>query len=136
LRTLTQTLMRLARRGDIERFRAFVASDSFMRAFAGLDPGRRQTAMRCYGKAQALCEAKTRHPLVQPRTIDAKRAHKADWSDPAMRARLADAYARAGGDDEQAARIMGLSTGSCRLARKRHLYAAAAIPTRRPRSGS
>jgi hypothetical protein len=42
-----------------------------------------------------------------------------------MRAKLADAYAVAGGDDEKAARILGVSLGSARLARKRHLDPAA-----------
>ena len=82
--------------------------------------------MRCYAKAATLCEAKAAHPLVQPRPIDAKRTQKVNWRDPAMRAKLANAYARAGGDDEKAARILGVSLGSARLAKKRHLDAAAA----------
>jgi hypothetical protein len=49
-----------------------------------------------------------------------------------MRAKLANAYARAGGDDEQAARIMALSPGSCRLARKRHLPAATDLNEKAP----
>jgi hypothetical protein len=65
---------------------------------------RRQTAMRCYGKAATMCEAKAQHPLVRPKSIDAKRAQKANWSDPAMRDKLAVAYAVAEGDDEKAAR--------------------------------
>jgi hypothetical protein len=133
LRVLTQTLMRIARNGDVERFRAFVASDSFMRAFAGLDPGRRQSAMRCYGKAEALCETKARHPLVPPRRIDAERALKVSWSDPAMRTKLVDAYAVAAGDDEKAARILRVSLGAARLARKRHLNSAT---TRRAQNAS
>jgi hypothetical protein len=42
-----------------------------------------------------------------------------------MRAKLANAYARAGGDDENTARILGVSLGSPRLAKRRHLGAAA-----------
>ena len=34
-----------------------------------------------------------------------------------MRAKLANAYARAGGDDEKAARILGVTLGSARLAK-------------------
>jgi len=60
-------------------------------------------------------------PLVRPGPIHAKRAQKANWSDPAMRAKLAGAYAMAGDDDEKAARILGVSLGSARLAKKRHL---------------
>src|SRR5215475_11020367 len=71
LRTLTQTLMRLARRGDVEALREYLSSHMFMAAFSGLDPNRRQSAMRCYGRAEALCEARARHPLVQPKPIDA-----------------------------------------------------------------
>ena len=126
LRVLTQTLMRLARIGDVGEFRAYVRSDSFLADFTGLDPGRRQSAMRCYAKAEALCEAKAAHPLIQPRPIDAKRAQKSNWSDPKMRAKLAGAYDVAGGDDEKAARILGVSLGSARLAKKRHLDAATA----------
>jgi hypothetical protein len=42
---------------------------------------------------------------------------------PVMRARLANAYVRAGGDDEKAARILGVTVGSARLAKRRHLNA-------------
>jgi hypothetical protein len=120
---LTQTLMRLARNGDVEGFSAYVRGDAFLAAFSGLKPGRRQSAMRCHARAEALCEAKARHPLVQPRPIDAKRTQKVNWRDPAMRAKLAAAYAAAGGDDERAARMLRVSLGSARLAKKRHLDA-------------
>ena len=125
LKSISTALKRLARNGDVEGFRAYVRSDAFLKAFAGLDPDRRQSAMRAYAKAEALCEAKARHPLVKPKPIDAKRAEKVDWSDPVMRTKLADAYARVGGDDEKAARILGVTLGSARLAKKRHLGPAA-----------
>jgi hypothetical protein len=102
LRVLTGKLMRLARNGDVEGIRAYVRSDAFLAAFGGLDPRHRQTAMRCHFRAEALGEAKARHPLVPPRPIDAKRTQKVNWNDPAMRAKLAAAYAKAGGDDERA----------------------------------
>jgi hypothetical protein len=121
LRVITQTLMRLARNGDVEGFRAFVRTDEFLAAFIGLDPSRRQSAMRCYGKAEALCETKARQPLVPPRRIDAERALKVNWSDPAMRTKLVEAYAVAAGDDEKAARILRVSLGAARLAKNRHL---------------
>jgi hypothetical protein len=117
--------MGLARRGDAGGIRAYVRSDEFLLAFNGLDPSRRQSAMRCHGRAETLCEGKARHPLVKPRPIDASRVHKVNWkNDPVMRARLADAYAVAGGDDEKAARMLGVSLGSVRFAKKRHLHAA------------
>jgi hypothetical protein len=50
---------------------------------------------------------------------------KVSWGDPVMLAKLANAYGRAGGDDEKAARILGMSLGSARLAKRRHLGAAA-----------
>ena len=45
-----------------------------------------------------------------------------------MRAKLATAYATAGGDDERAARMLRVSLGSARLAKKRHLDAATIGP--------
>ena len=72
-----------------------------------------------------LCEANAPHRLAKPKPIHAKRAQKVSWGDPAMRAKLATAYARAGGDDEKAARILGVTLGSARLAKRRHLGAPA-----------
>jgi hypothetical protein len=125
LKSISTALKRLASNGHVEGLRTYVRSDAFLKAFAGLDPDRRRSAMRAYANAEALCEAKARHPLVKPKGIDAKRAEKVDWSDPVMRANLADAYARVGGDDEKAARILGVTLGSARLAKKRHLGPAA-----------
>lgn len=123
LQSLTMAFKRLASRGDIEGLRAYPRSEAFLRAFNGLDPNRRESAMRSYAKAEANCEAKTSHPLVKPGPIDARRAQKANWSNAAKLARVAEAYAVAGGDDEKAARILGVSLGSARLAKKRHLDA-------------
>ena len=125
---LTGKLMRLARNGDVEGIRAYVRSDAFLAAFGGLDPGHRQTAMRCHFRAEALSEANARHPLVQPNPIDAKRTQKVNWRGPAMRAKLAAAYAAAGGDDERAARMLRVSLGSARLAKKWHLDSATIGP--------
>lgn len=126
LQSITTALKRLASNGDVEGLRAYVHGDAFLRAFNGLDPRRRATAMRCYARAEALCEAKAPRPLVKPGPIDARRAQKASWSDPAMRAKLADAYAAARGDVEKVARILGVSLGSARLAKKRYLDGATA----------
>jgi transcriptional regulator with GAF, ATPase, and Fis domain len=121
LRVLTGSLMRFARTGDVEGLRAYVASQAFLAAFNGLEAAHRQSALRSYAKAEALCESKSRYPLVHPSRIDAKRAQKASWSRPEERARLAAAYAQANGSDERAARILGVTLGSARLARQRHL---------------
>jgi hypothetical protein len=117
--------MRFARSGDVDGFRAYVRGDAFLTAFNGLDPERRPSVMRSFVKAEALCEAKAQHPLVAPKRIEAKRAEKVAWGDLIMRTKLASAYARAGGDDERAARILGVTIGSARLARRRYLLAAA-----------
>jgi hypothetical protein len=58
-------------------------------------------------------------------------AQKADWSDPAMLAKLANAYLLVGGDDEKAARSLGVTVGSARLAKRRHFNAPAADQRRR-----
>lgn len=125
LKSITATLNRMARDGDVEGFRAYVRSDAFLAAFSGLDPERRSSVMRSYAMAETLCEANARQPLRKPKSIDAKRAEKVAWGDPTMRAKLANAYARAKGDDEKAARILGVTLGSARLARRRYLGRAA-----------
>src|SRR5437016_12187539 len=102
LRVITTALKRLARNGDVEGLRAYVRSEAFLANFDGLDPERRQSAIRASARAETLCEANTPHRLVKPKPIDAKRSQKVDWGGPAMRAKLVDAYVRGGGDDEKA----------------------------------
>jgi hypothetical protein len=104
----------------VKGLRAYVQSEAFRVVFNGLDPGRRQSAMRAFVEAEGLCEARSPRPLARPRPIDAARAQKAKW-DSAMRAKLAHAYARVGDDDEAAARLLGVSVGAARLAKRRHL---------------
>jgi hypothetical protein len=125
LKSMTTALKRLARNGDVERFRAYVRSEAFLANFNGLDPERRQSAMRASVGAETLCEARSPHRLVRPKPIDAKRVQKVSWGDPVMLAKLANAYVRGGGDDEKAARILGVTVGSARLAKRRHLGVAA-----------
>src|SRR5262245_33960283 len=129
LRVLTAKLMRLARNGDVEGVR----SDAFLATFDGLDPKHRQTAMRCHFRAEA--PGRGRHPLVDTGAIDAKRTQKVNWRDPAMRAKLAAAYATADEDDERAARILRMSLGSARLAKKRHWMLQPLVLAKKPRSG-
>jgi hypothetical protein len=92
---------RLARIGDVEGF------DVFLAAFSGLDPERRQSAMRAYARAETLCEANAPYRLIKPKPIDAKRAQKTSWSDPVTLAKLADAFVRAGGDNEKLPASLG-----------------------------
>ena len=125
LKSITTAFKRLGRNGDVEGLRAYLRSDAFLTALSGLDPGRRQSALRSYATAEALCEAKAPYRLVKPKPIHAKRAQKTSWSDPVMLAKLANAFVRAGGDNEKAARILGVTVGSARLAKRRHLDAPA-----------
>ena len=67
--------------------------------------------MRSYAKAEGLCEANAPYRLAKPKPIHAKRAQKISWRDPVMRARLANAYVRAGGDDDQRIKM---KQGLCR----------------------
>jgi hypothetical protein len=69
---------------------------------------------------------KARHPLIRPRRIDVRRAEEIDWSDPAMRVKLAAAYARFGANDEKVARMLGVSIGSAKLGQKAPFTPAAA----------
>ena len=127
LSTMTNALKRHARNGDVAAFRAYIESDAFRRAFEGLEPRQRRGALRCWSEAEALCERMAPQRLAKPKRLDAKRASKTQWSTPAMRAKLANAYARAGGDDEKAARILGVTLGSARLAKRRHLDVPATV---------
>ena len=125
LKSISTAFMRLARKGDVDGLRSYIRSDNFLHAFNGLDPERRQSVMRTHSVAEGLCEARARRRLVEPKPIHAKRAQKASWGDALMLAKLAHAYSRAGGDDERAARILGVTVGSARLAKRRHLDAPA-----------
>jgi hypothetical protein len=125
LSSITKTLKRFARYGDLAGMRAYVRSVAFLDAFSGLDPERRQTAMLVFAAAYAQCEAKATLPLPKPVALNARsRAKLVDWREPGMRARLADAYARAA-DDEGAARLLGVTVGAARLAKRRYLDRAA-----------
>ena len=82
----------MARAGDVEGLRAYLRSDTFLHAFNGLDPERRQSIMRTHATAEAICEARAPHRLVKPKPIHAKRAQKASWGDLVMLAKLTNAY--------------------------------------------
>jgi hypothetical protein len=101
--------------------RIYVASEAFLAAFNGLEPKRRQTVMLAYVEAHALCEAKAKLPLAAPVALNARASAKlANWREPAMQARLAEAYVRAE-DHEAAARLLGVTIGAGRLAKRRYL---------------
>jgi hypothetical protein len=105
--------------------RTYVASEAFLAAFNGLEPKRRQTVMLAYVEAHALCEAMAKLPLAAPVALNARASAKlANWRDPTMQATLADAYARTS-DHEGVARLLGVTIGAARLAKRRYLDRAA-----------
>ena len=84
-------------------------------------PSAATARMLAYAEAAAECEAKARLPLAPPVALNARtRVKLANWGDPAMLAKLADAYARAK-NHEQAARLLGVTLGAARLAKRRYL---------------
>ena len=121
LSSISKTLTRLARYGDVAGIRAYVCGHAFLAAFNGLDPKRRHSVMLVYARAVAECEARARLPLVAPVALNARTFRKlANWRDPAMLAKLADAYAQAK-DHEGVARLLGVTVGAARLAKRRYL---------------
>ena len=128
LSSISRTMKRFARYGDVAGIRSYVRSAAFLDAFNGLDPERRHSAMLAYVEAATECEAKARLPLAAPVALNARTAAKlAKWRDPAMLAKLAVAYAR-GQDHEGAARLLGVTVGAARLAKRRYLDRAATDP--------
>jgi hypothetical protein len=126
LASISRNLRRLARLGDVAGMRTYICGDVFIAAFKGLDPGRRQTAMLLFAEVHATCEAKAKRPLAPPIALNGRLSAKlANWRDPIKRAKLAAAYARGEGH-EGAARLLGVTIGAARLAKRRYLDRAAA----------
>jgi hypothetical protein len=125
LASISRTLKRSARYGDVAGTREYVRGDAFLAAFSGLDPERRQSARLIFAKAHATCEVKAKLPLAAPIAMNARVSSKlANWCDPAILAKLADAYERAR-DHEGAAPLLGVTVGAARLAKRRFLDRAA-----------
>jgi hypothetical protein len=121
LSSISRNLRRLARYGDVAGIRAYIRGDAFLAAFTGLDPERRHSAMLVYARAVAECEARARLPLAAPVALNARTFGKLNnWRDPAMLAKLATAYAQTK-DHEGAARLLGVTVGAARLAKRRYL---------------
>ena len=124
LKSITAAFRRLARTGDVEGLRAYsAATPSCVPSMVSTLSAARVSCAPTRPR-KLMCEATAPHRLVKPKPIHAKRAQKASWGDPVMLAKLANAYVRAAGDDEKAARILGVTVGSARLAKKRYLDAA------------
>jgi hypothetical protein len=80
--------------------------------------------LRGFGGVTAR-EAKAKLPLAAPIALNARVSSKLpNWCDPAILAKLADAYERAR-DHEGAARLLGVTVGGARLAKRRYLDRAA-----------
>jgi hypothetical protein len=123
---LAAPIARFARCGDVAGIRNYVRGGAFLAAFNRLDPERRHNAMLAYVEAHALCEAKAKLLPEVPIALNARTsAKRANWRhDPVMLAKLADAYSRAR-DHEEAARLLGVTVGAARLAKRRYLDRAA-----------
>src|SRR5262249_7629836 len=94
----------------------------------GLDPERRHSAMLVYAEVFAECEAKARLPLATPVALNARASVKlANWRDQTMREKLAAAYAQAE-NHEGAARLLVVTVGAARLAKRRYLDRPATAP--------
>jgi hypothetical protein len=77
--------------------------------------------MLAYAEAYALSELKAKLPLAAPIPLNARVSAKlANWRDPILRAKLVDAYAQAN-DHEGAARLLGVTVGAARQAKRRYL---------------
>ena len=121
LSSISTTLKRFARYGDVAGIRSYVRRGAFRAAFDGLDPERRHSVMLAYAEAYALCEAKAKLPLPTPIPLNARTSAKlANWRDPAMLGKLADAYSPTR-DYEGAARLLGVTVGAARQAKRRYL---------------
>ena len=119
--TITARLNKYVRNGDVDGFRAFVDGNEFIQYLAGAGPKFRRGILRAYGKAHEDVERRARYRLVQPRPMGEVRS---DWKAPGMLDRLRAACAKTG-DDEKVGRLLGITTGAARLARKRFLAASA-----------
>ena len=126
LTSVTKTLRYLAKSGDTKAFYAYVDGEAFHRALIALAPKRRRSVMRAYVAAAGSCESRSRQPLLKPRTKLGQAGGAPKWTNPVMQAKLSNAYARAG-TDEGAARILGVTPGSARLAKRRYLDAPATV---------
>ena len=121
LSSISRILKHFARLGDVAGIRSYVRSDAFIAAFKGLDPERRQTAMLLFAEAHVTCEARAKMPLAAPVALNARISENlANWRDLTMLSKLADAYSRTR-DHEEAARLLGVTVGAARQAKRRYL---------------
>lgn len=111
--SLTRSLDRIARSGDIRALRTFLASDGFIRDFVKLDPEPRQRVLTITSALMGRLKARI-GPIVRETATKASK-----WNDLLV-ARLRKAEARYG-DDEDIARALGLTIKAAARARLRYI---------------
>jgi hypothetical protein len=127
--SLNKAIVKLARDGDLAAFQSFMIG-RFRDELPKVDPSRVLPTLEAVNRAKAAIERRTRLP-AKPKRIPrkGKKAPGIDWTgNPALRARLASLYAKFGdgpGAHKAVAAEMGISVGQARLAKRRHLDAAA-----------
>ncbi len=112
---LSCRLRRFAKEGPA-KFKWFLATDEFAKRFNEVPPHQRRRAIQAIAEAEAIVHDGLPPPVKPQRMGDGRRR----WT-PAALARLAQAYAKANGDHEKAARIFRCTTGAARLAKQRYL---------------
>lgn len=117
--SLTRSLEKIARSGDIRALREFLGGEHFMREFARLVPDRRHQVLVVATDLMATLKAKI-GPIVK---VTATKAFK--WND-VMIARLRKAEAQYG-NDEDIARALGLTVKAAARARLRYVGSRVAV---------
>jgi hypothetical protein len=121
LSPFSHRLRSVARQGP-KAFAAFTASDEFLMRLQRLPPELRHKGMLIWqGAAVIAAKADRRPPLIAPKPLGTSGKERNRWTDPAMQAKLAAAYRKAGADHEMAGRLMGVSPGAARQAFKTYL---------------
>ena len=110
---------RCIRHADIDGFISFTNSNEFLQLLAGAGPRHRRGLLLSYARVLKRVEERAR--VVKPK---GQGESKTRWS-AGMRDKLSDACAK-GLSDEAVGRLLGITAGAARLARKRFLCAATA----------
>ncbi len=118
LRALSRVVREHARRGE-KAYDRYLATDDFKRRWDALLPQLRLRAVQLIVAAEELCrERDPLPPRIVPKPLG--QHPSARWTDAAEQARLRAAWAKTG-NIEATARLLGVTTGSARLALKRYV---------------
>lgn len=115
-----RALQRHAKAGDVDGFQAYIRGPLFLEALTKCGADNLPGLLHAHALAALLCEQRTRLPKAPP-TRRWGGGSGSIWTQPTELAKLARAYAIAGNDHEKAGRLLGVTAGAARLARKRHL---------------